>query len=49
MILISIQKTSPLQTEKTLSLIELIKNGGIGGKIIICTMCFTIDGCLYLF
>jgi biopolymer transport protein ExbB len=29
-----IQKT-PLQTEKTLSLIELIKDGGLGGQLII--------------
>lgn len=29
------QDSSPLQTEKTLSLIELIQNGGLGGQIII--------------
>lgn len=29
------QDPSPLQTEKTLSLIELIQNGGLGGQIII--------------
>ena len=33
--LMSLQEASPLQTEKTLSLIELIKNGGLGGQIII--------------
>ena len=30
-----IQESPPLQTEKTLSLIELIQNGGLGGQIII--------------
>ncbi len=29
------QNPAPLQTEKTLSLIELIKNGGLGGQLII--------------
>ncbi|MDA8947919.1 MotA/TolQ/ExbB proton channel family protein [Flavobacteriaceae bacterium] len=29
------QDPAPLQTEKTLSLIELIKNGGLGGQLII--------------
>ncbi len=31
----NIQDPAPLQTEKTLSLIELIHNGGLGGQIII--------------
>ena len=35
MILIQAQEPSPLQTEKTLSLIELIQNGGLGGQLII--------------
>ena len=30
-----IQESNPFQTEKTLSLIDLIKNGGLGGQIII--------------
>ena len=30
-----LQEPAPLQTEKTLSLIELIQNGGLGGQIII--------------
>lgn len=30
-----IQESAPLQTEKTLSLIELIQKGGLGGQIII--------------
>ena len=35
MILTTLQEVSPLQTEKTLSIIELIKNGGLGGQLII--------------
>ena len=35
MLLFYIQDVAPLQTEKTLSLLELIKNGGIGGQLII--------------
>ncbi len=35
MILTTLQEASPLQTEKTLSIIELIKNGGLGGQLII--------------
>ena len=35
MILYLLQEPSPLQTEKTLSIIDLINNGGIGGKVII--------------
>ncbi len=35
MILATIQDGAPLQTEKTLSLLELIKNGGLGGQLII--------------
>ena len=35
MILSLLQEPSPLQTEKKLSIIELINNGGIGGKVII--------------
>ena len=30
-----IQESNPFQTEKTLSLIDLIQNGGLGGQIII--------------
>jgi biopolymer transport protein ExbB len=30
-----LQEPAPLQTEKTLSLLELIQNGGLGGQIII--------------
>ena len=35
MITFYFQNPAPLQTEKTLSLIELIKNGGLGGQLII--------------
>jgi|TARA_A200000159_G_scaffold164485_1_gene194283 biopolymer transport protein ExbB len=35
MLLSYIQDVAPLQTEKTLSLLELIKNGGLGGQLII--------------
>ena len=35
MVLFNFQDPAPLQTEKTLSLIELIKNGGLGGQLII--------------
>ena len=35
MIPFNIQNPAPLQTEKTLSLIELIQNGGLGGQLII--------------
>jgi len=35
MILFYFQAPAPLQTEKTLSLLELIKNGGLGGQLII--------------
>lgn len=35
MIPLNIQNPAPLQTEKTLSLMELIQNGGLGGQLII--------------
>ena len=35
MLLSYIQDAAPLQAEKTLSLVELIKNGGLGGQLII--------------
>ena len=35
MLLSYIQDAAPLQTEKTLSLLELIKIGGLGGQLII--------------
>ena len=35
MLPLSFQEAAPLQSEKTISLIELIQNGGLGGQIII--------------
>ena len=35
MLLTFIQEQTPLQTEKTFSLVELIQNGGLGGQLII--------------
>ena len=35
MMVLYIQNQAPLQTEKSLSLIELIQRGGLGGQIII--------------
>lgn len=35
MLLFFTQEPTPLQTEKTLSLVELIQNGGLGGQLII--------------
>ena len=35
MVFFNVQDPAPLQTEKTLSLIELINNGGLGGHLII--------------
>lgn len=35
MVLFFIQEPAPLQTEKTISLVELIQNGGLGGQLII--------------
>ena len=35
MLLFFIQEPTPLQTEKTLSLLALIQNGGVGGQVII--------------
>ena len=39
----NIQDPAPLQTEKTLSLIELIQNGGLGGQIIIGVLCLLLS------
>lgn len=38
MITFYFQNPASLQTEKTLSLLELIKNGGLGGQLIICIL-----------
>ena len=50
MVLLPIQDPAPLQTEKTLSLIELIQNGGLGGQMIIGALSvLTSNGGLHLF
>tara|TARA_Y200000002_G_scaffold382543_1_gene399951 strand:+ start:3972 stop:4646 length:675 start_codon:yes stop_codon:yes gene_type:complete len=45
----NIQDPAPLQTEKTLSLIELIQNGGLGGQIIICVLCLLLLTVVYIY
>lgn len=45
----NIQDPAPLQTEKTLSLIELIQNGGLGGQIIICALCLLLLMVVYIY
>ena len=44
-----IQATEELRTEKTLSLIELIKNGGLGGKLIIGLLFLLLIIALYIY
>ena len=46
--MILIQKT-PLQTEKTLSLIELIKDGGLGGQLIIGLLFILLVVVIYIY
>ena len=45
----NIQDPAPLQTEKTLSLIELIQNGGLGGQIIIWVLCLLLLTVVYIY
>ena len=45
----NIQDPAPLQTEKTLSLIELIQNGGLGGQIIIGILCLLLLMVVYIY
>lgn len=45
----NIQDPAPLQTEKTLSLMELIQNGGLGGQIIICVLCLLLLTVVYIY
>ena len=45
----NIQDPAPLQTEKTLSLIELIQNGGLGGQIIIWVLCLLLLMVVYIY
>lgn len=49
MLLYYIQDVAPLQTEKTLSLIELIKNGGLGGQLIIGVLFFLLLMVTYIY
>jgi len=44
-----IQATEELRTEKTLSLIELIKNGGLGGQLIIGLLSLLLIIALYIY
>ena len=45
----NIQDPAPLQTEKTLSLIELIQNGGLGGQIIIGILSLLLLTVVYIY
>ena len=49
MILTTLQEVSPFQTEKTLSIIELIKNGGFGGQLIIGLLFFLLLMVVYIY
>ena len=47
--ILSLQQPSPFQTQKTLSLIELIQNGGLGGQIIIGLLCILLLTVVYIY
>jgi biopolymer transport protein ExbB len=49
MITFYFQNPAPLQTEKTLSLLELIKNGGLGGQLIICILFVLLLIVIYIY
>ncbi|MEO2099708.1 MAG: MotA/TolQ/ExbB proton channel family protein, partial [Flavobacteriaceae bacterium] len=49
MIVLNIQEPAPLQTEKTLSLMELIQNGGLGGQLIIGLLCVLLLTVVYIY
>ena len=49
MMVLNMQEPAPLQTEKTLSLIELIQNGGLGGQIIIGVLCILLLIVVYIY
>ena len=49
MIVLNIQEPAPLQTEKTLSLMELIQNGGLGGQLIIGLLCMLLLTVVYIY
>ena len=47
--ILSQKQPSPFQTQKTLSLIELIQNGGLGGQIIIGFLCILLLTVVYIY
>ena len=47
--ILSQQQPSPFQTQKTLSLIELIQNGGLGGQINIGFLCILLLTVVYIY
>ena len=47
--ILSLQQPSPFQTQKTLSLLELIENGGLGGQIIIGLLCTLLLTVVYIY
>ena len=47
--ILSLQQPSPFQTQKTLSLIELIENGGLAGQVIIGLLCTLLLTVVYIY
>ena len=47
--ILSLQQPTPFQTQKTLSLIELIENGGLGGQVIIGLLCTLLLTVVYIY
>ena len=47
--ILSLQQPSQFQTQKTLSLIELIENGGLGGQVIIGLLCTLLLTVVYIY
>ena len=47
--ILMIQQPSPFQTQKTLQLIELIQNGGLGGQLIIGLLCILLLTVVYIY
>ena len=47
--ILSLQQPSPFQAQKTLSLIELIENGGLGGQVIIGLLCTLLLTVVYIY
>ena len=46
---ISLFQDTPLRTEKTLSLVELIKDGGLGGQLIIGLLFILLLMAIYIY